>query len=78
MEELLGHVTKIERMAEVIHSAIEGGHLEIVKLILKVRSGLEVIKKISCSTQLSLKFFLLINVKNTNKSWHFNIYEQEK
>ena len=27
------------------------------------RSGLEVIKKFSCSTQLSMKFFLLINVK---------------
>ena len=28
-----------------------------------LRSGLEVIKLISCSTQLSMKFFLLINVK---------------
>ena len=36
--------------------------------------GPEVIKKISCSTQLSKKFFLLMNVN----CWHFNIYDQEK
>ena len=35
---------------------------------------LEVIKN-SCSIQLSMKFFLLINVKMHG---HFNIYEQEK
>ena len=34
--------------------------------------------KISCSIQLSMKTFLLINIKNTNNCWHFNIYEQEK
>ena len=35
----------------------------------------EVIKEISCSTQLRMKMFLLINA---NKSLHFNIYKQEK
>ena len=38
-------------------------------------------KKNSCSAQLSMNFFLLINVKmptNVNNCWHFNIYEQEK
>ena len=29
-----------------------------------------------CSTQLSIKFFLLINVKMPK--WHFNIHEREK
>ena len=29
----------------------------------RIRSGPEVIKLFSCSTQLSMKFFLLINVK---------------
>ena len=37
--------------------------------------GPEVIKHFSCSAQLRLKFFLLINVKNCQ---HFNIYEQDK
>ena len=36
MQELLTKVRKIERIAEVIHSAIQGGHLEIVKLIMEV------------------------------------------
>ena len=35
-------------------------------------------KKISFSTELSMIFFLLINVLNANNGWHFNIYEQEK
>ena len=30
---------------------------------MKMQSGFEVIKLFSCSTQLSMKFFLLINVK---------------
>ena len=35
--------------------------------------------KKSCSTQLRMKFFLLINVKMPRiNCWHFNIYEQEK
>ena len=38
-----------------------------------IQSGPEVIKLFSCSTQLSMKFCLLINVK-----MHFNIYEREK
>ena len=42
-----------------------------------IRSGPEVIKLVSCSTQLSMKVFLLIYVKNANNCWHFNIYEQE-
>ena len=33
------------------------------KLSLKGQTGLEVIKLFSCSTQLNMKFFLLINVK---------------
>ena len=33
----------------------------------------EVIKLFSCSTQLSTKFILLINVKKDNNCWHFNI-----
>ena len=38
MRALLTKVMKIERIAEVIHSAVEGGHLEIVQLILEVGS----------------------------------------
>ena len=64
----------------------------------------EVIKLFSCSTELSVKFqmliktimlknkdiscfqtltvdvvfIMLINVKNANNCWHFNIYEQDK
>lgn len=40
MGELMGNVTKIEHIAEVINAAVEGGNLEIVKLILEVRSTL--------------------------------------
>ena len=36
-------------------------------------AGCEVIKPFSCSTQLSMKFYMLIKVK-----MHFNIYKQEK
>ena len=36
MQALLTKVRKIERIAEVIHSAIQGGHLEIVTLIMEV------------------------------------------
>ena len=41
--------------------------------------GPEVIKLFSCSTQLSMNFFLLIIVKmpTVNCCWHFNNYEQE-
>ena len=39
--------------------------------------GLEVIKLFSCSTQLTKKFPLLINIKMHN-SWHFYIYQQKK
>ena len=35
--------------------------------------GLEVIKLFPCSTQLSMKIILLINVKMRTKCWHFNI-----
>ena len=35
-------------------------------------TGLEVIKRFSCSTQLSTKFILLINVKMPNNGWHFS------
>ena len=38
------------------------------------KPGREVIKLFSCSTQLSMKFFLLINVKMPS----INIYEREK
>ena len=38
--------------------------------------GPEVIKLFSCSAELSMKLFLLINVKMPT-IWHFNIYEQE-
>ena len=45
----------------------------------------EDIKLFSCSTQLSMNFFLLVNVKmptivgilTFNNCWHFNIYERE-
>ena len=33
---------------------------------------------VSDSDKLGMLFFLLINVKNANSCWHFNIYEQEK
>ena len=39
--------------------------------------GLEVIKNFSCSAELSMKFFLLLNVEMPT-IWHFNISEQEK
>ena len=41
-------------------------------LMRKAIPGLEVIKLFSCSTQLSMKFSLLINMKMP--SWHFHIY----
>ena len=34
-------------------------------------TGPEVIKLVPCSTQLSTKFILLMNVKNANNCWHF-------
>ena len=49
---------------------------------LKRIPGPKVIKIFSCSTQLRLKFILLINVKmNANNFWHlrhFNINKQDK
>ena len=39
--------------------------------IMHFQPGLEVIKLFSCSTQVIMKFTLLIYVKNC---WHFNIY----
>ena len=54
------------------------------------RPGLQVIKLFSSSGQLSMKFYVLINVekysklveisgsKLKNNCWHFNIYEQDK
>ena len=42
-----------------------------------LQPGPEVLKLFPCSNQLSMKFFLLINVKNANNCWHFNIYERE-
>ena len=35
-------------------------------------------KTFSCSTQLSMKFILLINVKMPTVVWHFNIYGHDK
>ena len=41
--------------------------------------GSEVIKHFSCSTQLSMNFFLLINVNMLTKNcWHFNISEKSE
>ena len=42
-----------------------GNELKLTRLISETKSGLgpEVIKLFSCSTQLSMKFFLLINIK---------------
>ena len=40
------------------------------------RSGPKVTKLFSCSTQLSIKFIKLINVKMPTV-WHFNIYEDD-
>ena len=37
----------------------------------------DVMKIFSCSTQLSMKFFLSINVKMPTNCWHINIYEQK-
>ena len=42
------------------------------------KPGPEVIKLFSCSTQLSIKFIRLINIKNDNNYWHFNIYKHDK
>ena len=50
--------------------------LELWQVLIK--PGPEVMKLFSCSTQLSMKFSLLINMKNANKSWHFHIYKQRK
>ena len=44
-------------------------NLIIVRVSIRIRPGYVVMKKISCSAQLSMKYFLLINV---------NIYEQER
>ena len=41
--------------------------------VCSVEPGPEVMKLCSCSTQLSTKFILLINVKIPTNSWHFNI-----
>ena len=38
----------------------------------------EVMTLFSGTTQLRLKFIVLINVKNANNCWHFNIYLQVK
>ena len=38
--------------------------------------GPEVMKQFYA--QLSMKIFLLINVKNANSCWHFNIYDRGK
>ena len=45
-----------------------------------VSSGFEVIKLFSCPAQLSMTFFLLINVEMPTfvVCWHFSIYEREK
>ena len=53
----------------------------LCKLCRHSSSDSEIINNFSCSIQLSMKFFLLLNVKMptiANNSWHFNIYEQEK
>ena len=34
--------------------------------------------EISCKNHKRQSFILLINVKNANNCWHFNIYEQDK
>ena len=34
-------------------------------------TGPEVINLVPCSTQLSMKLILLMNVKNANNCWHF-------
>ena len=38
-------------------------HMNLIETLFLQRTGPEVIKKLSCSTQLSMKFFLLKNVK---------------
>ena len=72
-------------MAEVVHDfAGTESYYNIAKCLTQSKSSSsnqapEVIKKISYSSQLSMKFFLLINVKMpTFVCWHFNIYQQEK
>ena len=47
---------------------LDGGNSQ-----LQTKYGPEVIKKFSSSTQLSMKFFLPINVKMPT-CWHLNIY----
>ena len=47
------------------------------KLLSLLEAGPEVIKKFFCSTQLRLKFILLINIKMPTIV-DFNIYEQDK
>ena len=42
------------------------------------KPGPEVIELFSCSTQLVMKFILLIKVKMPTNCWHFNIYEHDK
>ena len=57
----------------------------------QAETGPEVIKLFSCSTQLSMKFYMLISIKISRNSaffqaqiglecyfWNFNIYELEK
>ena len=57
------------------HCNAQAPHISSTKNI--STSGLKVIKKISCSTRLSMELFLLMNVKMPTKCWHFNIMSRE-
>ena len=53
------------------------GRRNLIRVFSNQRPEFEVINFCPCSTQLSMKFILIINVHNN--FWHFlNIYEQDK
>ena len=53
----------LEECKILIHFFVNLTSVSTVRHTVKFKSGPEVIKLFSCSTQLSIKFFLLINVK---------------
>ena len=49
--------------------------------VMSLNPGPEIIKLYSCSTFMSMKIIMLINVKmptSVGTCWHFNIYEHDK
>ena len=60
------------RLSECLVQILYSGQTECAH-----RSGPEVIKLFSCSTQLSMKFHLVIKIKNTNNKTFFKLNSAE-